>query len=320
MNKLPVLIFICIHTLAKGQVTLAVGDDAPVLKIEKWIKGGGYDSLKKGRVYVIDLWATWCTPCIASMPHLSALQEKHKEKGLEVIGITSEDKWGNTFAKASEMADKKKAIINYSLAWLLSSRDKDGTTGIFNHEWMQRMKINYLPYSFIVDRNGKIAYAGDPHTIDKPLEQIMNGTYDLTNAAAQFKDEIDAKALLVTFKSLLKDKKYEDALKQATFLMQNFQNLNTKIYLSISANIIDNFENTNTNAHKIALEAAKKAVVLTQFESPGFLDNLAAVYAAHNDLINAIITEKLAISLSEGEMKEHQIKNLEKYIEKIGVK
>ena len=55
---------------------LAVGDNAPELKIEKWIKGGGFDRLEKGKVYVIDMWATWCVPCIAGMPHLTKLQQK----------------------------------------------------------------------------------------------------------------------------------------------------------------------------------------------------------------------------------------------------
>ena len=55
----------------------------------------------------------------------------------------------------------------------------------------------------------------------------------------------------------------------------------------------------------------------SQFESPGYLDLLATVYAAKGDYFQAVVTEKLAVSVSEGAMKDNQMKNVEKYLLKM---
>src|SRR4051812_24307595 len=68
-------------------VALKVGDPAPKLQLDKWLKGEPIKELEKGKVYVIECWATWCGPCIASMPHVTRLQAKYKDKGVVVIGI-----------------------------------------------------------------------------------------------------------------------------------------------------------------------------------------------------------------------------------------
>ena len=121
----------------KQMPLLVVGDKAPVLTIEKWVKGGGFKGLEKGKVYVIDIWAIWCTPCIAGMPHLSKLQQIYKDKGVEIIGITSEDKWGNTLDKVERFVQKKDTVMNYNVAWVPASMNKDSLQGIFVHPWMQ---------------------------------------------------------------------------------------------------------------------------------------------------------------------------------------
>ena len=45
----------------------------------------------KGKPVVIDFWATWCAPCRASLPHLSALQERYRDQGLVVMGLSLDD-------------------------------------------------------------------------------------------------------------------------------------------------------------------------------------------------------------------------------------
>ena len=93
-------------------LTLKVGDKAPALTIEKWVKGAPVATFEKGKVYMVEFWATWCGPCIASMPHISELQKKHKEQGFTVIGVTSVDK-RNTLELVEKMvADKGDGMGN----------------------------------------------------------------------------------------------------------------------------------------------------------------------------------------------------------------
>jgi thiol-disulfide isomerase/thioredoxin len=60
--------------------TLKVGDPAPKLHVSKWLNGDPVEKLEKGTTYVIECWATWCGPCRASIPHVSELNTKYKDK------------------------------------------------------------------------------------------------------------------------------------------------------------------------------------------------------------------------------------------------
>ena len=48
-------------------------------------------SALKGRPVIIDFWATWCAPCKSSMPHLSAIQSRYRDRGLVVLGASTDD-------------------------------------------------------------------------------------------------------------------------------------------------------------------------------------------------------------------------------------
>src|SRR5262245_13886578 len=82
--------------------TLHVGDPVPPLDVVKWIKGTEIADFERGRVYVVEFWTTWCQPCIAGMPHLTALQRQYADKGLRVISVS----WGDTRGNTLEAAEK----------------------------------------------------------------------------------------------------------------------------------------------------------------------------------------------------------------------
>ena len=68
----------------------------------------------KDKVVVIDLWATWCGPCRLEVPHLVELQNEYGAKGVEVIGLTTEDPLADE-EKVRSFAKEFK--INYKLGW-----------------------------------------------------------------------------------------------------------------------------------------------------------------------------------------------------------
>jgi len=80
---------------AFNEDALTIGSIAPELDIEHWVSNGEgkfkpVTAFRPGSVYIVEFWATWCGPCIQSMPHLVELQEKYSGKGLQIISISDE--------------------------------------------------------------------------------------------------------------------------------------------------------------------------------------------------------------------------------------
>ena len=74
---------------------LTIGSAAPELDIEHWVHNGEsrlqpVTSFVEGKVYVVEFWATWCGPCIYSIPHLSQLQRQYADQGVTLISISDE--------------------------------------------------------------------------------------------------------------------------------------------------------------------------------------------------------------------------------------
>src|SRR5438105_4278369 len=90
---------------ARAEGPLSVGDSAPKLKVKEFVKGDPVKDLEKGKVHVVEFWATWCGPCRVSIPHLTELQKKHKD--VVFIGVSvSERDFDNVKPFVEKMGDK----------------------------------------------------------------------------------------------------------------------------------------------------------------------------------------------------------------------
>ena len=121
---------------------------------------------KKGKVLLLNMWATWCGPCRAEMPTLVRMQDAHRDKGLEVIGLNTDDEPVDAINK---FADEMK--LNYTLVWA----DTAMQAALLNIS-----KFNGIPQSFIVDRDGNLrgvfrgANPADIKKMDELVEMIVN--------------------------------------------------------------------------------------------------------------------------------------------------
>lgn len=114
----------------------------------------------KGKVILINFWATWCPPCIAEMPALNSLYEKFKDKNFVVIGIASQD------AKDDVDDFVKKSGITFPVLY-----DFDGKVS-------QKFKVNGFPETLLVSKEGKITLMNDPKSNELVLRVIGERVWD----------------------------------------------------------------------------------------------------------------------------------------------
>ncbi len=154
----------------KVEATLKVGDPPPTLKVTKWLQGTEIKSFEKGKVYVVEFWATWCGPCIVMMPHLSNLQREYADRGVTIVGFTAKDDNGNDQAKVEDFVSKRGLKLQYTFAY---ADDRDTYEG-----WMTAAGQGGIPCTFVVDKEGKIAYIGHPMYLDVVLPKVVAGKWD----------------------------------------------------------------------------------------------------------------------------------------------
>ncbi|MCW5936918.1 MAG: TlpA family protein disulfide reductase [Fimbriimonadaceae bacterium] len=169
---------------------LTIGDPAPTFKPVGWVKGTPVPEFEKGKVYVVEFWATWCGPCLQSMPHLSDMADKMKGK-VDFIGVNTWDRNeegekepGN--AKHEERIKKFVAENGQKMRYNVAMDDERDTIA---NTWMRAAGQNGIPCAFIVNQEGQIAWIGHPMSMEEPVEQVYNGTFDLQAFKTKFDEE-----------------------------------------------------------------------------------------------------------------------------------
>jgi len=140
---------------------LSIGDPAPKLQYDEWIKGDKIDGIEKGKVHVIEFWATWCGPCIASFPKLTALRAAYPTNKVEFIGVTSpqgyvaHQKRARVDCKgdvAKEQSETVQFMKDMGMTWTVAMSGKD----VFNPDF----GIRGIPFVAVLDKEGKVFKAG----------------------------------------------------------------------------------------------------------------------------------------------------------------
>ncbi|HRJ47797.1 MAG TPA: redoxin domain-containing protein [Opitutaceae bacterium] len=128
------------------RVRLQAGDVAP----DFTVIGPGGETMKlsdfRGKMVLLDIWATWCGPCIASMPHQSGLAEKFAKDGLVVLAVCASDTRANYDGWVSRNRDKYKFLTAHDPA------GRDWKSSVFNTHY----GVGGFPSLFLIDRDGKL--------------------------------------------------------------------------------------------------------------------------------------------------------------------
>ena len=188
--------------------TLKVGSTAPSLDIEHWISDGKgeYPHIKKfspGKIYVVEFWATWCGPCIKTMPHLAELQEKYADK-VQFISVTDEPVSEVSALLAEEYPGTGKTFGELTSVYCLTS-DPDGST---QEDYMEASESSGIPNAFVVGPTSEIEWIGHPVEIDDILKKMTNGTWDRD---AYYEAKRKKELLLTKIEAAIDDEDIEEA-------------------------------------------------------------------------------------------------------------
>lgn len=133
------------------------GKPMPELSVTDWINGEVKREDMKGKVVIVDFYATWCGPCMAAIPHNNEMLEKYKDKGLVIVGVCT-SKRGQ-----EKMAD----VVNDKGIKYPTARDPQLAS---EEAW----KVHYYPTYAVIDRKGIVRAIGlQPPYVERVVQKLL---------------------------------------------------------------------------------------------------------------------------------------------------
>jgi thiol-disulfide isomerase/thioredoxin len=313
---------------------LNIGDAPPAVKVGKWVKGEPVEAFPKGKVHVVEFWATWCGPCRQTIPHLTELAHTYRGKvtfaGISVEG--PEETAGENLETVEKFVKKMGDKMDYSVA-------VDTGDETMAKTWLRAAGERGIPLAFIIGSDGRIAWIGHPteDEFDTVLAKIVKGEYDVKGKAeARLKlkgDEVFQERLAVKLADLAKADKFKEALEALDAGLKKHPDMETmfgafrfKMLLRVDAaaasalgrKLADGDYKDEPEAlyrmtrdilvfgpkldkpdYDLAVTLASRANELTKSEEPMILAALAESYARKGMPTKAVEWQKKAVELVE---------------------
>lgn len=192
---------------------LSFAQPAPPLQLTHWLKGEPVPAFEKGKVYLVEFWATWCVPCVANIPKLTQLQNEHSDAGLIVIGVTSFERAGLESCRA--FVDAQGKAMAYRVGY--------DATGEVARLYMDAIGQRGIPYAFVIDRDSRLVWHGLPsNNLDAVVRQTLDGTF---NPATY----LDPQAKLAELDSKLRHAEATRDLELAASIINEFKALRPEL-------------------------------------------------------------------------------------------
>ncbi len=302
---------------------LAIGDAAPALAVETWVKGEPVAGFEAGKTYLIQFWAPWSKASADQMPVLSALQKAHADKGLVVLSMCSADLSGTTVEKVDAKVKELGDAVGVPVAWDKGSTTKDA--------FLKAAGRTALPCAVVVDREGRVAFLESAPRVESLLPGILDGTQTIEALTAWHAKAARAPATKRNLDAAAAARKWAEVVPLAEELLEvdpiefggqaqirflaQAQGLGAvdKAYewarafvdgrgwLGVEAMnavawaIVDPENPMEKKDLDLALKAAERSAELSKHDDGAVLDTLARVYFLRGDLQKALDAQKLAV-------------------------
>ncbi|HHX98643.1 MAG: thioredoxin domain-containing protein [Kiritimatiellia bacterium] len=273
---------------------LVVGAPAPELNVGKWIKGEPIAELNPAQTYVVEFWATWCGPCVVTIPHLTKLAQQFTN--VTFIGVNIWERGDNLEDKVSSFVENMGTQMEYRVAM-------DNTDEFMSKKWMQAAGRRGIPSAFVIHQ-GKVAWMGHPRSgMEGVLSQISKGDFDPAKWTPQQTESDDLQRKLTEAYNI--HQKYLQSVgengdkQQAAQLSQQFESLKltSPAILNFAANAILTDARIQHRDIPYATRLAKQAVDSTDGKHVRYLDTYARALWAGGHTNEAIQIQRKALGI-----------------------
>lgn len=141
------------------------GSRAPDFAVTEWMQGEPVTSLADGHITVVELWATWCGPCLGAIPQLDELQRRYAAHGVQVVAVAVWD--GRD--RVRDFVTQRGKELSYAIAF-------DGEGSIWD-TWRPGWFERYVPCTFVVDGEGRVVERSHPAFADDLLARMVTGAW-----------------------------------------------------------------------------------------------------------------------------------------------
>jgi len=160
LGGLGLLVF-SLAMFAPSALAIGAGTMAPEIGIKDLAGRGVNIASLKGKVVLVDFWASWCAPCREELPVLESLYKKYRGKGFEVVGVNQDESQDNV----------KKFLTGMQLSFRVV-HDRGGAVA-------NRYEPAKMPSSFLIDRKGIVRHvhsgfrAADKGALEKRISALL---------------------------------------------------------------------------------------------------------------------------------------------------
>lgn len=162
MKKIiPVLVLLSFAIYSRAQQEVAnITDSRLQIKLPT-VEGDSITLASlKGKVILLDFWASWCIPCRAANKKLVKLYAKYKQQGFEIFSVSLDE----------EKKDWQKAILKDKITWLQVNDPRGNWKATTAADW----NISVLPTSFLINKKGEVVAINPEGTeLEKAIKDLL---------------------------------------------------------------------------------------------------------------------------------------------------